>query len=162
MAFILEDGTGITGANALVSVAELTDYLTDRNDTTVYTDEQKQAAIIESSVDYIDTYFKIKGTPLTETQGMQIPTDEVGLVAKIKQAAYRGAQLSLIGRLFVDPSSIQSQAVTGTSSKVASLSKSVEYADTNTYTTKYPTNSIDMLMKPYVDNGGGMGELRVG
>jgi len=160
MAFVLEDGTGIEDANALVSVAELTTYLTDRNDTTVYTDEQKQAAIISASVDYIDTFFTFKGTKLNADQGMQIPTDCVPLNSTVKRAALQAANLSLVGRLFVDPTSIESRAVTGESKKVASLSKSVDYAENATYTTKYPTTAIDRLLSPYVTyNSSGLGSL---
>ena len=54
---IVEDGTGVTGANALISVAEFDQLALDRNeDITAYDTSQKEGAIVIASVDYIDTY----------------------------------------------------------------------------------------------------------
>ena len=80
MAFTLEDGTGVTGANAYVSEAFVDNYATDRgyegwgdNDTTA-----KEAAIIRAS-EYIDKRWgaRFKGTRLLSTQGLLWPRENV-------------------------------------------------------------------------------------
>lgn len=159
MAFTIEDGTGITGANAFVSVAELNEYMTDRGeDVYANINSEKQAAIIKASQDYIDTFFTFKGDSLTTTQGMQIPTDEVGLVDDIKRACCMSAILELKGRLFVLPTDIVRQVVVEEESKVGSLSDKVVYTeDGSGYTTKYPTTAIDRILNKYTNSSGSGG-----
>lgn len=156
MAFVLEDGTGVTDANALVSVAELDAYLTDRNIASYdYIATEKQAAIIIASTDKINTFYQFKGYPLSETQGMQIPTDEVSLNAQIKRAACEAAYLHLIGRLFVSPAdNISTGRVKRQMDKLDVLETEVEYHENSGYTSSYPTPGIDRLLHPYVIAGG--------
>lgn len=158
--FILEDGTGVTGANALISVAELNTYMSDRGlDIYANIDSEKQAAIIVASQDYIDTYFKFRGTSLTTTQGMQIPTNEVGLFSDIKRACAMAAVLHLTQRLFVNPTDVTQRVIIEEESKVGSLSdKTVYQEDGASYTTKYPTASIDRILGKY-SIGSGLGGL---
>ncbi len=160
MAFVIEDGTGVTDANALISVAELNDYMNDRGlDIYANIDSEKEAAIIIASQDYIDTYFTIRGTSLTTTQGMQIPTNEVGVLADIKRACAMAAVLHLKGRLFVTPTDVTQRVVIEEESKVGSLSdKTVYQEDGASYTTKYPTASIDRILNKY-SIGSGLGGL---
>lgn len=163
MAFTLEDGTGITGANAFVSVAELDDYAADRNiDLTAQDEASKQAAIIQASADFIDVYYNIKGEALTDTQGMQIPTDEVGVTANVKKAAIEGALLAFKDRLLVDASLINTTGqVTSEKKKVDVIETETTYAESRgQYIAKYPTVSIDRLMRPYVTSQG-MGRLMI-
>lgn len=61
MAFVVEDGTGVVGANAYCEVAFVTDYLTDRNRQTengwnTASVAAQQAAIV-AATDYIETRF---------------------------------------------------------------------------------------------------------
>ncbi len=162
MAFTLETGTGVTGANAFVSVAELNDYMSDRGeDIYANIDSEKQAAIIKASQDYIDTFFTFKGDSLTDTQGMQIPTDEVALNADIKRACCMSAILDLKGRLFVDPTSINTQTIVEEESRVGSLMDKTVYTDNGQgYTTKYPTTAIDRILNKYTNSSGLGGIVR--
>lgn len=161
MAFTLEDGTGVTGANAFVSVGELNEFMVDRGeDVYANIDSEKQAAIITASQDYIDTFFTFKGTSLTDTQGMQIPTDCVGLIADIKRACCMSAVLDLKSRLFVDPTDIAQKNVIEEESKVGSLMDKVVYSDEGgSYTTKYPTTAIDRILNKYTTGGSGLGGI---
>ena len=158
--FILEDGTGVTDANALISVAELNTYMSDRGeDIYANIDSEKQAAIIIASQDYIDTYFTFTGTSLTTTQGMQIPTDEVEVFADIKRACAMASVLHLKSRLFVTPTDVTQRVVIEEESKVGSLSdKTVYQEDGASYTTKYPTTTIDRILSKY-SIGSGLGGL---
>lgn len=156
MAFILEDGTGVAGATALVSVAELDSYLDDRGiESFNYIDTEKQAAIIIASVDKINTFYQFKGDSLSESQGMQIPTDEVALNAQIKRATCEAAYLHLIGRLFVSPTdNLSTGRVKRQMDKLDVLETEVEYHENSGYTSSYPTPGIDRLLQPYVIAGG--------
>lgn len=154
MAMILEDGTGVVGANGFVSLTELGFYADERNiDLSAFTDAQMNGAIVVSSKDYIDTSFNFKGDKLNEDQGMQIPTDEVELNADIKQAACMGAILHLNGRLFVNPTDISQggQITMESKSLVTGMDKETQYAEGYQYTTKYPTVQIDRLLSKYIE-----------
>lgn len=79
MAFVLEDGTGLSNSNGYVSAADFVIYHTDRGrdlidpDTAVqYTDDKIQQAIIVSS-DFIDMKFMFKGVRSLVTQNMEFP-----------------------------------------------------------------------------------------
>lgn len=163
MAFVIEDGTGIDDANALVSVAELDEYLTDRNESTTQTNAEKQAAIITASQDFIDTFYTFNGAMLTTTQGMQIPTDETPLNADIKRAALMATSLDLKDRLFVDVSTFNSRNVIEEESKVGSLMDKVVYNEGDPgYSTTYPTDAIDKILNKYTGNSGSLGRLVIG
>lgn len=159
---IVEDGTGVTGANALISVAEFNAFAGDRGiDFTFYDTDKIQAAIVVSSVDYINTFFVFKGASLTTTQGMQIPTDEVGVEANIKLACYQAAMLHLKERLFVDPIELEINGqIISERDKLDVLETEKEYAENRNYTFKFPTNSIDRLLQPFTVSGGGLGDIK--
>jgi len=76
MAFTVEDGTGVTNANAYVSIVDSEAYWADRGDTVWagLTDAVQQAAIIKAT-DYIDARFgpRFRGTKLVTTQGLMFP-----------------------------------------------------------------------------------------
>jgi hypothetical protein len=150
MAFVVEDGTGLSTATAYVSVEEFEAYAADRGESLVaYTLQQKQSAIVVASIDYLDGYFTFKGVPLEDDQALSLPTDQVTVNAKIKQAACAAALLKLKGRLFVDPEEITRQIVAAESSSVGSLSESITYDGGSQYIDKYPTVQIDRLVIPY-------------
>lgn len=160
--FTVETGTGITDANALITVAELNTYIADRAINNTSTDAEKEAAIITASQDYIDTYFSINGTSLTTTQGMQIPTDTVELFSDIKRAASMGAMLHLNGRLFVAAIDVTQKIIIEEESRVGNLLDKVVYQEDGAgYTNKYPTTSIDRIMSKYT-SGSSLGGLTIG
>lgn len=75
MAFVVEDGTGLSNSNAYISLAQANEYFTDRLRTEwVGTDQKKQAAIIAAS-DYVDIHWerKLKYGRLTTTQAKAFP-----------------------------------------------------------------------------------------
>lgn len=157
MSLIVEDGTGITDANAYISLAEFKAFATARFvDLDDYEDDQINGAIVIASVDFISVNYDFKGAKLVATQGMTLPTDEVEITSNIKNATYQSALLSLKGRLFVDTTEINiNGAISAESKSVGSLSKSVEYAENGRkYTNKYPTTNIDNLLSDYVLGGG--------
>ena len=84
MAFTVEDGTGVTGANAYVSLSEANTYFTDRNRTewtaTTVTDSAKQAALVRAT-DHIERRFahRFKGQKASESNALSWPREGVTL-----------------------------------------------------------------------------------
>lgn len=72
MALIVEDGTGVAGANGYISVAELDGYWDDRNVTLSQTTAEKDAAIIIAT-QYVDLNNKWKGAIAMSDQALDWP-----------------------------------------------------------------------------------------
>lgn len=90
MAFIVEDGTGVTGANSYVTLQYLYDYLTSRGlpgydpsgeDPGGQTEIEQGKIVIATT--YVDSKYNWPGTRKSRTQGLQWPrenaTDRDGL-----------------------------------------------------------------------------------
>lgn len=153
---IVEDGTGVVGANSFATIAELQAYSDDRNiDISSYSNEELEAALIVASYDFINFNYHFPGTLLNEDQGMCIPTDEVPIDTTIKNSACAAAILQLQGRLFVDPADIDvNGGIKSTSDSVGTLNTEIVYQDGGGYRTTYPTTSIDKMLSKYVTGGG--------
>tara|TARA_B100000686_G_C16738759_1_gene945273 strand:+ start:308 stop:790 length:483 start_codon:yes stop_codon:yes gene_type:complete len=77
MAFAVEDGSIVTGANSYVTVAYADDYNTDRgNSDWTGSDAVKQAALIKAT-DYIEQEYaeRFKGALVSDTQPLSWPRD---------------------------------------------------------------------------------------
>lgn len=76
MAFLVEDGSGVEGANAYVAVAFVTTHHTDRGQTAWgdFGSQEQQAAIIRAS-DYVDKRFgrQFRGFRQSKRQGLEWP-----------------------------------------------------------------------------------------
>lgn len=75
MAFVVEDGTGLPGANSYAAVAYADAYFLERNQSAwTGTPTQKEAALILAT-DYIEGRFwsRFAGVQLTETQSLSWP-----------------------------------------------------------------------------------------
>ena len=77
MAFTVEDGTGVAGANAYIDVPFFTEYFTERGVTFTETDDVIKTWIIQAT-DYIEQVFgwRLVGVKKTETQGLHFPATE--------------------------------------------------------------------------------------
>jgi len=76
MAFVVEDGTGITDANAYIAVAFFRDYHTDRGtDTSSFTPDSVVEGAIVRATDYVDKRFgnKYRGFKQGKDQGLEWP-----------------------------------------------------------------------------------------
>lgn len=90
MALVVEDGTGIVGANTYVSNVEFRDYATLRQ-IAVPSDDTEGNATLDAklilAMDYLETIPTYKGEPEFESQGLSFPRDEFeGIPSKLKQA----------------------------------------------------------------------------
>jgi len=73
MAFVVEDGTGLSNSNSYVSVDEFREYWTDRNvDYTQKSDTEIQASLIKAN-QYLDTRYKYIGFKYTYNQALEFP-----------------------------------------------------------------------------------------
>jgi hypothetical protein len=152
MAIIVEDGSGVVGANSYASVAELDAYAAHRLDLASYNTAQKESALVIASSDWMDGTHEFCGDQLTTTQGLFFPTVVDGLPANIKTATLKAALLQLQGLLLVDYKSIsQSGVVESESKSLGSLSKSVTYKSgtSQIYGRILPTD-LTNLLKPYL------------
>jgi len=73
MAFVVEDGTGLSNSNAYISVSFYDTYIADRGIVVAAsTTAQKEQAIVVAS-DYLDTQFIFLGSKKLSTQAMEWP-----------------------------------------------------------------------------------------
>lgn len=118
-----------------------------------YIDSDINAAI-HIATDYVDMNYTFKGEKVSEAQLMQLPTDEVA-IADIHKAMGEAVKMQLLGRLYVDPTTIsQKGAVVSESKAVGSLSTSTDYAEGYAYTNTYPTTRISTALRPFTVAGG--------
>ena len=184
MAFTVEDGSGVTGANAYATAAQVTEYLTDRgreaeNNWSTKTAAEQQTAIIKAT-DFIEKRFfgiwrgSRSGTVqalawprsgVTTADGVEIDDDQIpkGLMDAVSEYAVR----TLTKTLLADPAAAASGSsgvVTETFSKVASIETRTKYSDPaggaapTSAIPSYP--SADYLVQPYLNrsiSSGGIG-----
>ena len=113
------------------------------------TDAEVEAAIVIAT-DYIDASYSFKGDPLDDDQPLQLPTDSVS-IADIEKAVAQAVYQQLLGRLTV---SLEDMSANGTlegeTSKVGSLSESLQYRAGTERTVAYSTTLIDRALRPYL------------
>lgn len=162
MAFIVEDGTGLSNATSYVSVADADAYATDRGDTTwaALSTENKEIALIKAT-DYIDKNYTWLGTKNTREQALQwprtdvvdangfdIPSDEVPI--EVKNATIEAALISGAGNDLYEATQIVKKE------KVDVLE--VEYLENGyigSFQSKYPL--IDDILKSLTTTTGNSG-----
>jgi len=150
MAFTLETGTGIAGANAYLSVAAADLYFTDRG-VAAWTGSNtlKEQAIIKAT-DYVELRFSAawKGEQLTTTQGLSWPrVDTSGfdnqVPTRLQKAVAEYALRALSATLAPDPVvSDTGFSVVTTKEVVGPIEQSYEIAGGS-------NKSQPMLIRPY-------------
>jgi len=107
MALVIEDGTGITGADSYASVATLEAFAASRKITIPAAEADKEALLLKAA-DFLEMKAYV-GDVLVETQGLQFPralTDaegvetSTGLPAKVVRAQLLLAIEAISGPLF--------------------------------------------------------------
>lgn len=181
MAFTVEDGTGVEGANAFITVAFYKSYWTDRGISVKETDTQIQAAIVRAT-DYIEKRFgtQYKGERATLTQTLSFPRSDVVIdgitlpddalpaqllaaTAEYARRARKYAELAPDKPVSFDRESVDGDTISGTGlvvekeEQVGPLSERTVYVDPTTSTTSpsmpaYP--GADLLMAPLLRSGG--------
>ena len=155
MAFVVEDGTGLSSATAYIEVAFLRDYAaTVGYDVTTKTDPELQVIISRVTLGYIDVEYTFKGEPLNENQALKLPTDEVTINDKIRRAVADACIVALKGALFPEPSN--DALIKKTRRKLADLETETEYTSGIDNNDASPTPVTDSLLQPYLAAGSGV------
>lgn len=152
MAFTVETGTGVAGANAYVTTGEADTYHSDRGNTAwTGSSAVKQAAILKATT-FIDSNYRFSGAKLTSTQGLEFPRSGLtdwsgntitGCPQRLKDAVFELALIS-IGGTDLNPALAHGGRVQ--SEKVGSLS--ITYFDDATTTTSYQI--VDKLLAQFI------------
>lgn len=148
MAFIVEDGTGLTDSTSYVSLEESNDYNTDFGNTSwsALTDAEKQTALIKGT-QFIDNQYIFPGIKSTYDQALNWPRYEAydcegyeltEIPVKLKHAVIEAALRSLDGELLPDTEE------EGRTSKVKVDVIEVEYQE-NTFVNN-PYRVIDNIL----------------
>lgn len=162
MALTVEDGTGLSGANAYVDVAFADAYFLERgnsNWTGAATD--KEVALIVAT-EYADLRWRrrLKGVPLTRDQALEFPRaglwDRYGrsldaIPESWKKAVCEYAVQALSGTL-MEESVVGGPAVKRKKTVVGPLTTEVEYA---TSATPKAFPKADLLVRPLLAGSGG-------
>ena len=140
---IPEDGTGLSNANAYVSVEFADEYFSARGNQTWagLGNSDKEAAIIKAT-DYVEAvyYDKWQGEKLKTDQTLSFPRSPFGIPAKFKSAVCELAIRANAGELMSDVERLT------TKEKVGSIE--VEYAQNADPATKYAY--VASLLKPFL------------
>ena len=140
---IPEDGTGLAGANAYVSVEFADEYFSARgNQPWVGLDNAAKEAAIIKATDYLEAVYgeKWRGEKLKADQALAFPRKPFGMPAKFKSAVCELAIRANAGELLSDVERLT------TKEKVGSIE--VEYAQNADPATKYAY--VASLLKPFL------------
>lgn len=140
------------GTDSYVTAAEFESYADARG---ITVDDANLSANLIKSADFIDTYYNFRGQPVSDSQEMKLPTDQVTISA-IKKGALKAVEMQQAGLLTLDLTSSQDGTVKRLMTKVDVLEKEVEYVDGSQSTFKRKTPELDMLLRPFVVGGAGL------
>lgn len=143
----------IIGFNAYTDLTTYGEYASDRG-ITINMDTIDADLIL--SADFIDTYYNFKGQPVSDTQAMKLPTNEVSIV-DITKGALKAVELQQAGRLKLDAAVLTGALVESESKSldgVGSVSKSYVAGSQVTYKARTP--ELDLLLRPFIVGGMGV------
>lgn len=153
--FVVEDGSGLAGANAYISVQSLDNYLSSYYTPSTEPDSVKESAIKIAST-YIDSNNQFRGKLLNQDQGLKWPrvnatcvtsaetipvaSDEVP--SQIEYAVAEYAMRQLAGSLQPDPN--VNGKITSQTNKLGQLEQSTSYQE--------GSQAGNILSYPYADS----------
>jgi len=158
--FTLEDGTGVTGANAYVSLADVKQYWDNMvYDYSGFTDEQLQQYIVKATRN-IDMIYgaKFVGTKYSSTQGLMWPRTDAydmddfyqsGVPDVVEYATAEAAYLVSQGTSFL--SDTADAGVKLDKVKVDVIEVEQEYSASSPVDKQFPV--INALIKPVLNTG---------
>lgn len=147
--FVVEDGTGVVGANSYVDVAYADQYFLDRARATwTGADSVKQSALVRAT-DYVTTRFTFKCDTVTDL-GVAGPVPE-----KLKRAVSEYAVRALSAELAPDPTTDDTgQIVLQKTETVGPLTESTTYAPGGTVYVFKPYPEADILLRGLLKTSG--------
>lgn len=153
--FIVEDGTGVAGANSYATVAYADQYFLDRA-VVAWTgvDAVKQSALVRAT-DYVTTRFTFRCDLVPELGG-PAADPVISVPDKLKRAVSEYALRALSAELAPDPTTSETgQKVIQKTETVGPLTESTTYAAGGTVFTFKPYPSADILLKGLTRASGG-------
>lgn len=154
MAFVVEDGTGLEDANALIDVAFADSYFSDRGITawTGDTATVKQPAIVRAT-DYVNNRFTYLDVKFNEDQSCEFPRGEEALMpVKMKQAVAEYALRALTTVLAPDPTTDATGGkVIEKTEIVGPLEETTKYSESTSLALLKPYPAADMLLRGLID-----------
>lgn len=163
MAIIIEDGTGLSNAQAYCDYSYFNNYVTMRGITHSFSRPAIEAALVVSAIDWVDGEHEYANEKLKDTQSLKFPRTVFGLPVNIKEANAQAAWLHLNKQLFPDLSKISTYGdIESESKQLAVMSKSVTYAKgTSQKYSRVLPKGLRMLLAPYLSFSGGATVRRV-
>ena len=165
MALIVEDGTGVAGANSYNTDAEYVAYALATGKT-IGVDETARDIEQINGTAYLETLRdKYQGTKTLNTYSLQFPRDNVYIdgyiVANdIIHPDFKKAQLE--AAIFTVTSSLQNNSsINNVKSQELANTGKIEYFEGGTYTIAN-TGTLDALLKPFLKGGFGLGVAKRG
>lgn len=156
MALIVEDGNGMSDAEAYISVSEATAYFAARGNTAwaALSDTQREQAL-RLSTDYMGAVYGPRwcGERLTDTQALDWPRGEPGVPEAVKRANAELAVRASAGALLGD------QGAQVASETVGPIS--VTYADGARQGTRYAAVDASLKSAGLLCGGSGGGTIQV-
>lgn len=140
------------------TMAELAAFLTKRGIADTWTDPEKEAALYIGANDYIDLKYVFAGTVTDENQTLALPTDEVDVTQRVKDANCFAALFYLQGTLFnqqLDPLGGVKRVSTAEKLDVMESESETEYFNSAGQEYLREHQQIDALLKPYLHSAGG-------
>lgn len=148
------------GINTYLTLAEFKAWADLRSkDYGAYSDSLIESALVISSLDYIDLNYTFLGIKLDYSQPMSLPTDQVS-ISDISSGAAQAAWQALTDELFISNVAQSNGQVTKQRDKLDVLETETEYAEGTASSYTHNTTQIDLALKPYLANAGGMGRIR--
>lgn len=151
MTLLLEDGTGISDADAYVDVVDVDSYATNYGKTgwSVLATPEKEVHI-RRATQFIDNKYPFPGVPLTSTQGLFFPVQELrirghsveGLPRQLLDAV---CELSIISVTTDLVNSVASRAYTYRKVEVGDVKKTERFESENNQSV---FRSVELLLSP--------------
>jgi hypothetical protein len=162
MPLVLEDGTGISGADAYVSTAEVDTYAAAYGKGTVWASLQSSAKEIHvrKATRFADDKYPFPGTPLKGTQGLFFPVDSItvrgwpvtGVPRQLKDAVCELAIISANGTDLIE--SVSARAYTYRSVKAGDVEKTERFDSVD----NQPIfRGVELLLTPLLSGNVGAG-----
>jgi hypothetical protein len=160
MAFTVEDGTVVAGANSFATVDGADTYFEDRGNATwaAATDTNKETALVRAT-DYINNRFRFRGEKYDEDQPLEFPrvyddAESPEMPDKLIYATYEYAVRALGDALAPDPE-IQDngQQVISHSEEVGPIREATMYRATGSIIVWRPYPLADILLRDLILNG---------
>lgn len=153
--FLVEDGTGVDGANSFVDVAYADQYFLDRAVTTwTGVDGVKQSALVRAT-DYVTTRYTLRDD-LVPALGGPAADPVITVPDKLKRAISEYAVRALSADLAPDPTVDESgQKVIGSTETVGPITETKSFTPGGTTFIFRPYPAADILLKGLIVRSGG-------